>query len=64
MKIEYRLLNHITIAVPAGEHDKVRPFYGGVLLHLEFTPPWARPAQNPEHGVIRLIFQCANQLSE
>jgi hypothetical protein len=89
MKIEYRLLNHITIAVPAGEHDKVRPFYGvlglkeverpdalnkvydliwyewmDILLHLEFTPPWARPAQNPEHGVIRLIFQCANQLSE
>jgi catechol 2,3-dioxygenase-like lactoylglutathione lyase family enzyme len=77
MKIEYRRLNHITIAVPAGEHDKVRAFYGGVLglkeverpdalnkvydliwyewmdilLHLEFTPPWTRPAQNRHVGV-------------
>jgi catechol 2,3-dioxygenase-like lactoylglutathione lyase family enzyme len=72
MSIEYRRFNHITIAVPAGEHDKVRAFYGGVLglkeveppdslsklydliwydwldilLHLDFTPPWTRPAQN------------------
>jgi len=77
MKIDYRRLNHITIAVPAGEHDKVRAFYGGVLglkeverpdalnkvydliwyewmdilLHLEFTPPWTRPAQNRHVGV-------------
>jgi catechol 2,3-dioxygenase-like lactoylglutathione lyase family enzyme len=72
MKIEYRRINHITIAVPAGEHEKVRAFYGGVLglkeverpdvlnkvydviwyewmeilLHLDFTPPWFKPAEN------------------
>jgi catechol 2,3-dioxygenase-like lactoylglutathione lyase family enzyme len=72
MNIEYRRLNHVTIAMPAGEHDKVRAFYGGVLglkeierpgalgsvydliwyecmdilLHLDFTPPWFRPAEN------------------
>ena len=72
MKIEYRRINHITIAVPAGEHEKVRAFYGGVLglkeverpdalnkvydliwyewmeilLHLDFTPPWIKPAEN------------------
>jgi catechol 2,3-dioxygenase-like lactoylglutathione lyase family enzyme len=72
MKIEYRRINHVTIAVPAGEHQKVRSFYGGVLglqevkrpdalnkvydliwyewmdllLHLDFTPPWTKPAEN------------------
>jgi catechol 2,3-dioxygenase-like lactoylglutathione lyase family enzyme len=72
MKIKGRRLNHITVAVPAGEHDKVRAFYGGVmgleeiprpvalnavydlmwfkfldiLLHLDFTPPWVKPAEN------------------
>jgi catechol 2,3-dioxygenase-like lactoylglutathione lyase family enzyme len=72
MKIEYRRLNHLTLAVPAGEHEKVRAFYGGVLglkeverpdalnqvydliwyewmdilLHIDFTPPWTRPAEN------------------
>jgi catechol 2,3-dioxygenase-like lactoylglutathione lyase family enzyme len=72
MSIEYRRLNHVTIAVPAGEHDKARAFYGGVLglteverpgalgsvydliwyecldilLHLDFTPPWVKPAEN------------------
>jgi catechol 2,3-dioxygenase-like lactoylglutathione lyase family enzyme len=77
MSIEYRRFNHITIAVPAGEHAKVRAFYGGVLglkeveppdslsklydiiwyewldilLHLDFTPPWTRPAQNRHVGV-------------
>jgi catechol 2,3-dioxygenase-like lactoylglutathione lyase family enzyme len=71
-KIEYRRINHVTIAVPAGEHQKVRDFYGGVLglqevkrpdalnraydliwyewmdilLHLDFTPPWTKPAEN------------------
>jgi catechol 2,3-dioxygenase-like lactoylglutathione lyase family enzyme len=65
-------LNHVTIAVPAGEHDQVRAFYGRVLgleeiprpdalnkvydliwykfldilLHLDFTSPWVRPAEN------------------
>jgi catechol 2,3-dioxygenase-like lactoylglutathione lyase family enzyme len=72
MTIEYRRLNHVTIAVPAGEHDKVRAFYGGVLglkeihrpdalgsvydliwfqcldflIHIDFTPPWFKPAEN------------------
>lgn len=72
MKFQARRLNHITVAVPAGEHDKVREFYGEVLgleeiprpatlnraydliwfkfldivLHLDFTPPWVRPAEN------------------
>ena len=31
VKPEYRRLNHVTINVPAGEHDKVRAFYGGTL---------------------------------
>jgi catechol 2,3-dioxygenase-like lactoylglutathione lyase family enzyme len=31
MKIEYRRINDVTIAVPAGEHEKVRAFYGDVL---------------------------------
>jgi catechol 2,3-dioxygenase-like lactoylglutathione lyase family enzyme len=72
MKIEYRRVNHVTVAVPAGEHEKVKAFYGGmlglqevtppgavdgaydilwfqwldVLLHIDFTPPWFRPAEN------------------
>ena len=58
--------------MPAGEHEKVRAFYGSVLglkeverpdalnkvydliwyewmdilLHIDFTPPWIRPAEN------------------
>jgi catechol 2,3-dioxygenase-like lactoylglutathione lyase family enzyme len=65
-------VNHVTLAVPAGEHAKVREFYGGVLglrevkrpealgvvydiiwyelldmlLHIDFTPPWTKPAEN------------------
>jgi hypothetical protein len=31
MKVEYRRINHVTIAVPAGEHKKVRGFHGDVL---------------------------------
>ncbi len=72
MKINGKRLNHITVAVPAGEHVRVREFYAGVLgleeiprpeslnavydlmwfqfldilLHLDFTPPWVRPAEN------------------
>jgi catechol 2,3-dioxygenase-like lactoylglutathione lyase family enzyme len=72
MKLNAKRLNHITIAVPAGEHDKVREFYGeilgleeiprpeslnavydlmwfkflDILLHLDFTPPWIKPAEN------------------
>jgi catechol 2,3-dioxygenase-like lactoylglutathione lyase family enzyme len=72
MKIEYRRINHVTVAVPAGEHEKVRGFYGGllglkevqradvlnkvydliwyewmdILLHIDFSPPWAKPAEN------------------
>jgi len=72
MTIVYRRINHVTLAVPAGEHAKVRAFYGGILglqevqrpealgvvydiiwyqwlgilLHIDFTPPWTRPAEN------------------
>jgi catechol 2,3-dioxygenase-like lactoylglutathione lyase family enzyme len=72
MKIEYRRVNHITVAVASGEHEKVRAFYGGILglkevsppaavqgaydilgfqwldvvLHIDFTPSWFRPAEN------------------
>jgi catechol 2,3-dioxygenase-like lactoylglutathione lyase family enzyme len=30
-KISFRRVNHVTMAVPAGEQDKVRAFYGGLL---------------------------------
>ena len=40
MKVNAKRINHVTIAVPAGEHEKVRAFYGG-LLGLEEIP---RPA--------------------
>src|SRR5476651_2197897 len=72
MKPEYKRLNHVTINVPAGEHDKVRAFYGDVLglkeipfpkalastydliwfecldflIHVDFTPPFFKPAEN------------------
>ena len=72
MTIAYRRINHVTLAVPAGEHAKVREFYGQVLglqevrrpealgaiydiiwyelldilLHIDFTPPWTKPAEN------------------
>jgi catechol 2,3-dioxygenase-like lactoylglutathione lyase family enzyme len=41
MKLKAKRINHITLAVPAGEHVKVRAFYGGVL-GLEEIP---RPAE-------------------
>ena len=30
-KISFRRINHVTVAVPAGEEEKVRAFYGGIL---------------------------------
>ena len=39
MKIQARRLNHITVAVPAGEHERVRAFYGGVLGLEEIPQP-------------------------
>jgi catechol 2,3-dioxygenase-like lactoylglutathione lyase family enzyme len=39
MKIKARRLNHITVAVPAGEHDKVRAFYAGILGLEEIPRP-------------------------
>ena len=30
-KISFKRINHVTVAVPAGEEVKVRAFYGGVL---------------------------------
>ena len=41
MKIEYRRINHVTLAAPAGEHKKVRTFYGGVLGLKEVERPEA-----------------------
>ena len=88
MKIAYRRVNHITVAVPSGEHEKVRAFYGGilglkevtppgavdkaydilwfewldVLLHIDFTPPWFKPAENRHLAVevedIGLVRDC------
>lgn len=31
MAIQFTRINHITINVPAGEHEKVREFYGKIL---------------------------------
>ncbi len=41
MKVNYQRLNHVTIAVPAGEHDRVRAFYGGILGLTEVARPGA-----------------------
>jgi catechol 2,3-dioxygenase-like lactoylglutathione lyase family enzyme len=41
VKIEYTRCNHVTLAVPAGEHDKARAFYGGVLGLEEVARPAA-----------------------
>jgi catechol 2,3-dioxygenase-like lactoylglutathione lyase family enzyme len=41
MTIAYRRINHVTLAVPAGEHAKVRAFYGGVLGLREINRPEA-----------------------
>ncbi len=80
MKFKAKRLNHITVAVPAGEHDKVREFYGeilgleeiprpaslnkvydlmwfkflDILLHLDFTPPWVKPAEN-RHIAVEVV---------
>ena len=40
MKVNAKRINHVTIAMPAGEHAKARAFYGD-LLGLEEIP---RPA--------------------
>ncbi len=37
--IPFRRVNHITIAVPAGEEEKVHAFYGGVLGLKEIPRP-------------------------
>ena len=39
MKVNVKRINHLTIAVPAGEHDKARAFYGGVLGLEEIPRP-------------------------
>jgi catechol 2,3-dioxygenase-like lactoylglutathione lyase family enzyme len=41
MNLRANRVNHITLAVPAGEHDKVRAFYGGVLGLEEIPRPEA-----------------------
>ena len=50
MKINAKRINHVTVAVPAGEHAKARAFYGG-LLGLEEIP---RPAAL--HAVYDLMW--------
>jgi catechol 2,3-dioxygenase-like lactoylglutathione lyase family enzyme len=37
MKLKAKRINHVTLAMPAGEHDRARKFYGG-LLGLEEIP--------------------------
>ena len=39
IKIEYRRINHVTLAMPGGEHEKVRVFYGSVLGLKEVKLP-------------------------
>lgn len=39
MKLKASRLNHVTVAVPAGEHEKARAFYGGVLGLKEIPRP-------------------------
>jgi catechol 2,3-dioxygenase-like lactoylglutathione lyase family enzyme len=39
MNLNAKRLNHITVAAPAGEHDKVREFYGGILGLEEIPRP-------------------------
>jgi len=72
MKLNAKRLNHVTIAIPAGEHVQARKFYGellglkevprpqalqgtyeliwfeflDILLHLDLSPPWVKPAEN------------------
>jgi catechol 2,3-dioxygenase-like lactoylglutathione lyase family enzyme len=41
MTIAHRRINHVTLAVPAGEHAKVREFYGQVLGLEEVRRPEA-----------------------
>ena len=41
MKVNFKRINHVTVAVPAGEHEKVRAFYGGVLGLEEIPRPAA-----------------------
>jgi catechol 2,3-dioxygenase-like lactoylglutathione lyase family enzyme len=49
MKLDPKRINHITIAVPAGEHDRVREFYGGLLGLEEIETP---PAVKAKYDVI------------
>lgn len=44
MKITYCRINHVTFAVPADEHAKVREFYGKVLGLKEVKRPEALSA--------------------
>jgi catechol 2,3-dioxygenase-like lactoylglutathione lyase family enzyme len=39
MKINAKRINHVTISVPAGEHAKVRHFYGEILGLEEIPRP-------------------------
>lgn len=40
-KVPFRRVNHVTIAVPAGQHEQVRAFYGGILGLKEIDKPEA-----------------------
>jgi catechol 2,3-dioxygenase-like lactoylglutathione lyase family enzyme len=41
MNLQAKRVNHITVAVPAGKHDQVRAFYGGILGLEEIPRPAA-----------------------
>ena len=41
MKLKAIRLDHVTVSVPAGEHEKARKFYGGVLGLEEVPRPEA-----------------------
>ena len=41
MKVNAKRITHVTLAVPAGEHEKARAFYSGVLGLEEIPRPAA-----------------------
>ena len=49
-KISFRRINHVTVAVPAREQEKVRAFYGGLLGLKEL------PQNNSLQGHYTLIW--------
>jgi catechol 2,3-dioxygenase-like lactoylglutathione lyase family enzyme len=56
MNIHYQRLNHVTVAVPAGEHEKARAFYGGVLGLAEIHRPDALGMSTISSGMSAWTF--------